>query len=142
MFDRSLTTVATLCTLCAASVTASAAMAQPVEAAAPSGLALRLLDQRIEAHYDGSTLARYRFVAPALAEGVQYDSVADDFAYLCRSYALPDLAMSQNDSSRDVAQIIISFSSKELEFGATAPEIVQFFEVFRVENDRCIWEAF
>ncbi|MCG7493115.1 DUF6497 family protein [Thalassobius sp. Cn5-15] len=130
MFDLLLTSVA---------AGALATSGLVMESVAPSGLTLKLLDQRIEALYDGGALARYRFVAPALAEKeLQYDSVADDFAYLCESFALPDLAAKQ----ADVAQIIISFSSAELEFGDTAPDIVQFFEAFRVENDRCIWEAY
>ena len=107
-------------------------------AAVPSGLTLALMDQRIEAQPDGSDWARFRFLAPALATGVGYDKVEGDFGYLCAEYALPDLM----NQGAEVAQVVISLSSKELEFGETQPDIIQFFEAFRVEEGLCIWEAF
>ena len=39
-------------------------------------------------------------------------------------------------------QIIITFMSAEVPFGDPAPEVVQFFESFRVENGVCVWEVF
>ena len=117
---------------------ATAAGQEEALAAVPSGLTLALMDKRIEAQPDGSDWARFRFVAPALAEGVGYDVVEGDFAHLCHEVALPDL----QDRGRAVAQVVISLSSKELGFGEIQPEIIQFFEAFRIENDRCIWEAF
>ena len=49
---------------------ATAAGQEEALAAVPSGLTLALMDKRIEAQPDGSDWARFRFVAPALAEGV------------------------------------------------------------------------
>ncbi|WP_412563883.1 DUF6497 family protein [Thalassobius sp. MITS945101] len=117
---------------------ATAAGQEEALAAVPSGLTLALMDQRIEPQSDGSDWARFRFLAPALATGVSYDAVEGDFAHLCTEYALPDL----KDRGAEVAQVVISLSSKELEFGETQPDIIQFFEAFRVENGLCIWEAF
>ena len=39
-------------------------------------------------------------------------------------------------------QIIITFMSAEVPFGDAAPDVVQFFESFRVENGACVWEVF
>jgi hypothetical protein len=39
-------------------------------------------------------------------------------------------------------QIIITFMSAAVPFGEAAPDVVQFFESFRVENGACVWEVF
>ena len=117
---------------------ATAAGQEEALAAVPSGLTLALMDQRIEVQSDGTDAARFRFLAPDLASGVGYDRVEGDFAHLCTEYALPDLKV----QGAEVTQVVISLSSKELEFGETQPDIIQFFEAFRVENGLCIWEAF
>ncbi len=106
--------------------------------AVPSGLQLEPLEQFIEPQPDGTAWARFRFVAPGLAQGVGYDRVEPDFAHLCAEYALPLLRA----AGETVSQVVISMSSQPLEFGASAPEIVQYFEAFSIEDDRCIWEAF
>ncbi|MFY0681260.1 MAG: hypothetical protein JXR13_11850 [Thalassovita sp.] len=104
----------------------------------PSGLPLTALDPILESQPDGSSWARFRFVAPELAVDFDYLSVADDFAHLCTKYALPQLG----ESVESISQIVISLSSQDLEFGATRPDVIQFFEAFSVNSDRCIWEAF
>ncbi|CUH64086.1 hypothetical protein TG4357_01060 [Thalassovita gelatinovora] len=106
--------------------------------AVPSGLQLTLLDQFIEAQPDGTAWARFRFVVPELADGVRYDRVESDFPHLCAEFALPQL----HTAGKAVSQIVISMSSKALEFGSTDPEVIQFFEAFNVETGRCIWEGF
>ncbi|MBR9652470.1 DUF6497 family protein [Thalassovita aquimarina] len=106
--------------------------------AVPSGLHLEPLDQFIEARPDGTAWARFRFVVPELADGVGFDRVEPDFAHLCAEYALPLLG----EVEETISQVVISMSSQALEFGTSAPDIVQYFEAFSIENDRCIWEAF
>ncbi|MDX1780057.1 MAG: DUF6497 family protein [Thalassovita sp.] len=120
---------------------AGAAMAAGQEealAAVPSGLQLSVADQFLEKQPDGTTWARFRFVAPEIGDGVGVGRVGDDFLHLCDKYALPRL----ENLGLDVSQVVISMSSKDVEFGATAPDIVQFFDAFSVETGRCIWEAF
>ena len=106
--------------------------------AVPSELDLTLLEQFIEPQPDGTQWARFRFVVPGLADGVGYGKVADDFPHICAEYALPQL----REAGETVSQVVISLSSQALDFGATAPDIVQYFEAFSIEGDRCIWEAF
>ena len=117
---------------------ATAAGQEEALLAVPSGLPLTALDPILESQPDGSSWARFRFVAPELAEDFDYLSVADDFAHLCTKYALPQLG----ESVESISQIVISLSSQDLEFGATRPDVIQFFEAFSVNSDRCIWEAF
>lgn len=107
-------------------------------AAVPSGLDLTLLEQFVEAQPDGTAWARFRFVAPELDAGVGYGTIAEDFPHLCAEYALPRL----RDAEETVSQVVISLSSRPVEFGATVPDIVQYFEAFSIENGLCIWEAF
>ncbi len=104
----------------------------------PSGADVRLFDLFIEEQDTGARWARFRFVAPALAQGVDFAAVEGDFGHLCAMFALPMLV----DAGEAVQQIVISLSSAELEFGANDPDVVQFFEAYRVENGSCIWEAF
>lgn len=106
-------------------------------AAVPSGLKLALMEYLLDAQLDGTDWARYRFVAPALGQ-MAHEVIEGDFAHLCHQYALPDLAQQK----AEVSQVVISLSSQALDFGASDPEIVQYFEAFRIENDRCIWEGF
>ena len=117
---------------------ATAAGQEEALSAVPSGLDLTLLERFIEPQPDGTAWARFRFVAPELAQGVGYGKVADDFTHICAEYALPQL----READETVSQVVISLSSQALDFGASAPNIVQYFEAFSIEGDRCIWEAF
>ena len=137
MFDR----VMNIAALGGALFWASAATAVGQEealTAVPSGLELTLLEQFLEDQPDGTQWARFRFVAPELSAGIGYGRVAEDFGHICTEYALPQL----QQAGETVSQVVISLSSQALEFGATAPGTVQFFEAFSVETGRCIWEAF
>lgn len=103
----------------------------------PSGQPVSLL----EVLSDGPTeqpVYRFRFVAPEIGGGLGFDRAAADMAHLCRTYALPRLAA----LGPAPAQVVISLSDRPLPFGETAPEAVQFFEVYRPEGEACIWEGF
>lgn len=104
----------------------------------PSGLSVTLQEYFVDTLPDGTGQARFRFVAPALAQGVGFAQVEQDFPVLCAQVAVPTLVAAR----QDVAQVIISMAEKPLEFGATAPSVVQYFEAFRIENGSCIWEVF
>jgi hypothetical protein len=124
-------TGAALCLLVAA-----AAHAQSVET--PSGQTVTLYDLRIE---PDTGYARFRFLAPAIAPGegaLTYADVADDFPWLCESFALPELQA----QGWVAAQIVITLSDREVEQGSTDPDATQFFEGFSTDGATCIWEQF
>lgn len=103
----------------------------------PSGLDLSLQEVILENLPDGKIQARYRYLAPDLADA-GYDRVAGDFPALCDQYALPELT----DQGHDVAHIILSMSDRPVVFGDSDPEAVQFFEAFSITDATCVWEAF
>lgn len=123
--------------LCWIGATTAAAQEEAL-LAVPSGLSMTAMDAIFEPQTDGSSWARFRFVAPALAGGIDYGQVQDDFPHLCAQYALPLLT----SVAESVSQIVISLSSQAMDFGSSRPDVVQFFEAFSVESDRCIWEGF
>lgn len=87
----------------------------------------------------GFTL-RFRFVAPEIRAGgsVDFDTAVTDMQALCAEYARPRAT----DFRGVPAQIIISMAEKPVAFGETLPDVVQFFEAFRIEGDTCIWEIY
>ena len=105
---------------------------------APSGLAMTLYEFLLEPQDTGAVWARFRLVAPDLGQGADFARVEPDFPWFCETQALPRLKAAAAEA--DVA--VISLSSELIPFGDIAPEIVQFFEAFRLEGDRCIWEVF
>ena len=115
---------------------ASLSVAQDV----PSGQSITLHEVLIDAVNDESWL-RFRFIAPRIARAggdITYGDAAADMEYLCASVAVP--YMSEYELQSDL--IVISLSDQETEFGATNQDATQFFDVFRVKNETCIWEAF
>lgn len=104
----------------------------------PSGMEAELLEGFVEIQPDGARWARFRYVMPALADGAGYDSVQQDFAVLCDEAALPML----DAAAEEVSVVVVSLMDKPLEFGQSDRETIQFFEVFTIRDDRCIWEDF
>ena len=87
----------------------------------------------------GGLIYRFRFVAPEIgADGRQYEDVEADMHHLCETFAIPRLAQTGPQPS----QIVISFGKQATEFGITDPDIIQFFEAYRVEDGTCILEFF
>ena len=106
--------------------------------AVPSGLSIQLQEYFVEPQPDGAFWARFRFVAPALAEGVVFERIEQDFPVLCAAVALPKLT----EQGQAVDQVVVSLASQPVAFGSADPSVIQYFEAFRVENGRCIWEGF
>ena len=106
--------------------------------AVPSGLSIQLQEYFVEPQPDGALWARFRFVAPALAEGVSFAKVEQDFPSLCSQVALPRLSQ----TGQAVDQVVISLASQPVAFGVADADIIQFFEAYRIENGLCIWEGF
>ncbi|GLS86867.1 hypothetical protein GCM10010873_18410 [Cypionkella aquatica] len=107
----------------------------------PSGQAVRFVEVVMNAPGPEGLVARFRFVAPAIAKdggGISYDVAALDMEHLCNSFALPRIASTGPVPS----QIIISFADRDVPFGEASPDATQFFEAYRIEGDACIWEAF
>lgn len=88
---------------------------------------------------EGMTL-RFRFVSPAVAPGggLDFEAASEAMQYLCDSYALPRVP----EFGPAPEQIVISLSDMALPFGEAAPEAVQFFESYRIEEGACQWEMF
>lgn len=117
-------------------VAALIAMAAPAlaETATPSGYTHALFEAIHEAD---AGLWRFRYLSQGLTLE-DYASVADDFLHLCEADILPALAQAGETAN----QIVISIADREVPFGTSDPQAVQFFEAFHVENDSCIWEEF
>lgn len=88
---------------------------------------------------EGMTL-RFRFVSPEVAPGgaLDFEAASAAMQHLCDSYALPRVA----EFGPAPAQIVISLSDVAVPFGEAAPEAVQFFESYRIEDGACQWEMF
>lgn len=85
--------------------------------------------------------ARFRFIAPQIArEGgtMPFELAAGDMDHLCETYALPRLS----ELGPQVAQIVITLMDRPVTFGQPDPDATQFFEAYRPEDGRCIWEGF
>lgn len=108
--------------------------------AVPSG-------QRVELHEvliddaNGESLLRFRFVAPRIgrdAGDIGYDVSAIDMDHLCNNLVPAYLA----EFGLSHTRVVISLADRAVPFGATDPEATQFFEIYRLEGDRCIWEEY
>ncbi|MFO1203490.1 MAG: DUF6497 family protein [Tabrizicola sp.] len=107
------------------------------EVKVPSGRALSLIDVITNAPGPSGAAARFRFLAPGLVEA-DADTALADMQVVCDSFALPRT----EGTVPTPQQIIITFMSAEVPFGEAAPDVVQFFESFRIENGACVWEVF
>lgn len=124
--------------LCSA-FAAVAAAAQTVDV--PSGQPVEFLEVVRDLRGSRGLTWRFRFVAPQIARDtgtVSFEEAAQDMDHLCREFALPRLP---NIGPRP-RQIVVSLSATPVRFGTTDPENTQFFEVYRVEDNQCIWEGF
>ena len=113
------------------------------EGAPAEDLPLNVAPEGFEAPVAGDVatggLARFRLRVEGLGgEGAAYEDVAADFAWLCQSLALP--ALEANGWAP--TEVVIALSDREVPFGASDPEAVQFFEGFRIGDGTCIAQAF
>lgn len=103
----------------------------------PSGLQVVLQEVLLD-DTPGALWARFRFVAPAIGKTADPQARAGDIDALCESYALPYLAT----HGIAPARVVISLSDRALPFGVSDPEATQYFEAYRPNKMRCIWEGF
>ena len=113
--------------------------------ALPSGQLVSLMETIWNAPGPDGMVTRFRFVAPAInpetapeTGAIDFEMATADIAWLCQNFAL-DRVMTSGPLP---AQIIVSLSDRAVPFGETAPDVVQYFEAFRVEDGACIWEMF
>ena len=105
------------------------------EIAVPSGQSLSFLEFISE---DDGDVVRFRFLAPQIGSEFAYMDVMGDFQVVCDEQVVPVL-----DANRlTPAQIVLSMSAVDIPFGEPAPDVLQFFEIFRPENGTCIWEEY
>lgn len=109
-----------------------------ISVAVPSGQPVTLQDVIANAPGPEGLTLRFRFLAPAIAGSVDFDTAAADMQHLCDSFAIPRLA----EIGPQAQQVVISLSSEAVPFGEPAPDVVQFFESYRIEGDSCVWEMF
>jgi hypothetical protein len=118
-----------------------AVLAGPLVAAdVPSGQQVVLHEVLVDAQ-DTVTYLRFRFLAPRIAAGegqITYDLAGQDMMHLCQTVALPYL----RDYALEGDRIVISFMDRITEFGQPDPDVIQFFESFRAQDDTCIWDDF
>lgn len=106
------------------------------EVTVPSGRAVTLFDVILEPDVN---VARFRFLAPAIADGaVPFEVMLDDIQYLCDALALPGLAA----NGWTQGEIVVSLSAAQVDFGVAAPDVTQYFQPFSIQEDVCLWEDF
>jgi len=101
----------------------------------PSGQPLSFLGFISE--QDGD-LVRFRFLAPQIGVTYSHVEIIEDFQVLCDEQIIPVLVLNDLRPS----QIVLSMSAQDIPFGVANADVLQFFEVFRPENNACIWEEF
>jgi hypothetical protein len=129
---RSLTLVLAASTLLAAGSCDDDATSEDA-VTVPSGRDVRFLDVILNAPGTAGAAARFRFVSPGLQGG---DDAAADMQALCETYALPRIV----GMVPEPQQIIIVLADREVPFGESAPDAVQFFEAYAPKDGSCIWE--
>ena len=113
--------------------------AAPVPAL-PSGQDVSLIEV-LEDTGPGALWLRLRFQAPDIARDTGQVAHADavaDMEALCAAMAVPYVA----ERGLSPEKIVISLSDRPVPFGQADAAATQFFELFRIEDGLCIWEAF
>ncbi|MEX0327894.1 MAG: DUF6497 family protein [Ruegeria sp.] len=106
----------------------------------PSGQPVELSNVLLDTN-PGELWVRFRFVAPKIGSNagqITYDIAVVDMAHLCKVLAVPYVARHELDPAR----VVISFSDRALDFGVSSPDATQFFEAYRLEQSKCVWEGF
>ncbi|WP_342726789.1 DUF6497 family protein [Ruegeria marina] len=106
----------------------------------PSGQPVELADVLLDDN-PGELWVRFRFLAPKIggqAGQIGYDVAAIDMAHLCEILAVPYV------ETRGItpARVVISMSDRPVDFGTAQPGATQYFEAYRLQDSRCIWEEF
>jgi Family of unknown function (DUF6497) len=103
----------------------------------PSGRGVVPIDVITNMPGTAGAAARFRYLVPDLAAD-DLSASADDMQVLCDSHALP-LTGGMVPAPQ---QVIITLMASEVPFGQPAPDVVQFFETYRVEDGACVVEPY
>ncbi|GAA6200603.1 DUF6497 family protein [Aquicoccus sp. SU-CL01552] len=122
-----------------AGATASLAVEQGAQGriAVPSGQEVTLHEVLID-DAPGARWVRFRFVAPRAGVPALREIAGADMNHLCAEFALPYLA----EQGIEAARVVISLSERAVPFGTAAPDVPQFFDLYRPEGGACIWDGF
>lgn len=114
------------------------ALADGERLSVPSGQPVYLLEYVDETATEDA-IFRARYVAPDLAEmSDAFETVLDDMEHLCNKQAIPNVTA----AGLSPARIVVSLSAEPLDLGVIAPEVVQVFESYTLQDDTCIWELY
>ncbi|WP_268952711.1 DUF6497 family protein [Ruegeria haliotis] len=105
----------------------------------PSGQPVELSDVLLD-NNPGELWLRFRFIAPKIGASIGrigYDVASTDMEHLCQTLVVAYVAQHQLEPAR----VVVSLSDRPIEFGDAAPDATQFFEAYRLEQSRCIWEG-
>ncbi|WP_170558715.1 DUF6497 family protein [Ruegeria atlantica] len=105
----------------------------------PSGQPVHLSDVLLDDN-PGELWVRFRFIAPKIGSDsgrIGYDIASVDMEHLCQTLAVAYVAKYELEPAR----VVISLSDRPIEFGRSSPDATQFFEAYRLEQSRCIWEG-
>ena len=105
----------------------------------PSGQPVHLSDVLLDSN-PGELWVRFRFIAPKIGSTVGrigYDVASTDMEHLCQTLAVAYVEKHELDPAR----VVISLSDRPTKFGRASPDATQFFEAYRLEQSRCIWEG-
>jgi len=104
----------------------------------PSQQSITFLETRAET--ETNTL-RLRFVAPDLESPLDrpsFEEMSQDLQALCDAFAVEEA----EKIAFQPTQIVVSLSSKPVEFGVAQTEVEQVFEAFSLKNGSCMLEMF
>lgn len=110
----------------------------------PSGRAVRLLDVLLDEEGPRGRTLRFRFLAPDLAAPApnafpaEIDVMALDLHQLCQTFARPLAAK----LGVEPAQFVISLADRDVPHGEAAPDALQFFDAFILQDDACVQDLF
>ncbi|MEY8842577.1 DUF6497 family protein [Cribrihabitans sp. XS_ASV171] len=113
---------------------------EPAKLPVPSGQNVHLHEILLDEN-PGELWLRLRLIAPAIGmgdDGYGYDAAARDMDHLCQILAVPYARQRELEPAR----VIISMADRRVEFGQSDAEATQFFEAYRLEEARCIWEEY
>jgi hypothetical protein len=103
----------------------------------PSGREVIALDVITNVAGSAGAAARFRFLVPGL-DADDLEASAADMQSLCDGHALA-LTVGMVPAPQ---QIIITLMAAEVPFGQPAPDVVQFFETYGIEDGACVVEPF
>ncbi|EBA02334.1 hypothetical protein RB2150_16212 [Rhodobacterales bacterium HTCC2150] len=105
----------------------------------PSGQSLEHFETLYE-QQNGKKVLILRYLAPQIARdsgNIDAEMAEGDMDYICRSTGL---RLAKLDG--DTQEIIVTLIDQPHERGARNPKVTQFFKVFSIKDNTCIWELF